>query len=173
MLVHSQTGERFEIDISGPVRSAVQKQQAIMQAAWKPLGVEGRIDALPPAMDVETPNRSNRPAMYMGSIGDTQFLYNEQLCTCRISMPPGYTDRNRGGYSNPAMDIVYDRLRVSPDDRDRAPLYREIVRLAMGDLAVWPFYWDVYAALALSSVRGEITPANNGVLMNIMEWDKV
>ena len=173
MLVHSQTGERFVLELAGPARSALQKQQAIIADGWKPMGVEGEIFVVPSALDLIAETRSTRPGIYLGSIAAERYFYQDQLHAREITSSANWSLRNRGGYSSPAVDAIHDQLRVTIDESQRVGLQRELVRTAMADVALWPLYWDVYPVLAVASVKGQIHPSKGGTLTNIMEWDKV
>ena len=58
------------------------------------------------------------------------------------------------------------------DEAQRIEFHRELARTAMSDVALWPFFWDVYPVLASSSVKARIEPSKGGTLYNIVEWDK-
>jgi peptide/nickel transport system substrate-binding protein len=173
ILLHNQTGERFTLELAGPARVALQKQQAIISDGWKPLGVEGEIFVVPSAMDLVAENRSTRPGIYLGSIAAERYYYQDQLHSREITSSANWQLRNRGGYSNPAIDALHDQLRVTIDQNQRVSLQRDLARTAMEDVALWPLYWDVYPVLAIASVKADIRPAKGGTLTNITEWDKL
>ena len=172
MLVHNQSGERFVLELAGPARVALQRQQAIIADAWKPIGVEGEIFVVPSALDLIPETRSTRPGIYLGSIAAERYFFQDQLHTREITTAANWSLRNRGGYSNPAVDAIFDQLKVTIDERQRVGLQRDLVRASMADVALWPFFWDVYPVLALSSVKAKIEPSKGGTLTNILEWDK-
>jgi len=173
MLVHNQTGERFSLELAGPARVALQKQQAIISDGWKPLGVEGEIFVVPSAMDLVAENRSTRPGIYLGSIAAERYYYQDQLHSREITSAANWQLRNRSGYSNPAIDALHDQLRVTIDQNQRVALQRDLVKTAMDDVALWPLYWDVYPVLSIASVKADIRPAKGGTLTNVTEWDKL
>ncbi|HEY3115427.1 MAG TPA: ABC transporter substrate-binding protein, partial [Chloroflexota bacterium] len=172
LLVHAQTGESFKLELAGPVRPALQKQQAIIADGWKAIGVQGDIFVVPSALDLIAETRSTRPGVYLGSLTAERYYFQDQLHSREITSLANWVLRNRGGYSNLAVDAVQDRLRVTIDQAERVTLQREFVRMAMEDVALWPFYWDVYPVLAVGSVKAPIFPSKGNTLSNIMDWDK-
>lgn len=170
--VHSQTGERLKVELAGPVRAPLQKQQNIIADNWKAIGVEGEIFVIPSALDLIAETRSVRPGAYLGSIAAERYLYQDQMHSREVTSAANWNLRNRGGYVSPAADELQDRLRVTIDERQRTTLHRDLVRLVMQDVAIWPFYWDVYAVIAVESVKGTINPSKGGTFRNIIEWDK-
>ena len=172
VLVNSD-GEKLEVELAGPVRTALQKQQAIIADGWKPLGVAGQIYVVSAVDDQNAETRSIRPSTYLGSIAADRYYFEDQLHSREITGPNNWGKRNRGGYSSPALDISLDRLRATIDGRERVAGYREQLRIAMGDVALWPLYWDVYPVLAVAGVKADVIhPAKGGVMSNILEWDK-
>lgn len=169
----NQAGERFEYELAGPTRPELQKQQAIIADGWKPLGVVGMIKVLSSAEDLVQSNRSITPGAYLGSIAADQYYFASQMHSAQITSAANWQLRNRGGYSNPAVDALYDRLNKTVDVGERAGLHGDIARVVMQDVGIWPFYWSPYPVLALAKVRGGIYPAKGGIVNNIMEWDVV
>lgn len=172
IFVHGQTGERLKVELAGPVRGPLQKQQNIIADNWKAIGVEGEIFVIPSALDLISETRSVRPGAYLGSISPDRYYYQDQMHSREITSAANWSLRNRGGYLSPAVDDLHDRLRTTIDERQRVGLHRDLVRAVMQDVAIWPFYWDVYAVLAVGSVKGPIHPSKGSTLRNIMEWEK-
>lgn len=172
IFVHGPSGERLKVELAGPVRGPLQKQQNIIADNWKAIGAEGEIFVIPSALDLINETRSVRPGVYLGSIAAERYYYQDQMHSREITSAANWSLRNRGGYSSPVVDDLHDRLRAIIDERQRTGLHRELVRAVMQDVAIWPFYWDVYAVLAVESVKGSIHPSKGGTLRNITEWDK-
>jgi peptide/nickel transport system substrate-binding protein len=79
---------------------------------------------------------------------------------------------NRGGYSNPRVDDLLDRMVVTIAPAERLALHHELLREQMGDVALMPLYWDLDPILMLKGVRGVATPSGAVNLANILQWDK-
>ncbi|MBM2809518.1 MAG: hypothetical protein HW416_277 [Chloroflexi bacterium] len=173
MVVARQSGERLEIEISGPQRAVVQKQQPIIGDAWRNLGVDPQIHVIPPSLDTDRKYEATRPGIILGSIGDYRLYFDNHLHSRETSSDDNrWGGRNKGGYRNPSVDAILDRLSTTIDPRPRVALNREYLQVAMGDVALMPFYWEVYPALIVASVRGPIYPAKSGGAWNAFEWDK-
>ncbi len=82
-----------------------------------------------------------------------------------------WTGNNRGGYSNPRVDDLLNKLAVVVDDRERVGLHRDLLREQMGDIALMPLYWEVLPILMLRGVTGPYMQGNEAT-PNIFEWNK-
>jgi ABC-type transport system substrate-binding protein len=82
-----------------------------------------------------------------------------------------WTGTNRGGYLNPRVDVLLDRLALTIDSRERLPLHRELLKEQMDDIALMPLVWEVMPLLVRKDVKGPRLARNEGTL-NIHEWTK-
>lgn len=144
--------------------------QQVLQAQWRALGVEVRIDNQAPRV------------LFGRSLRDRQFgdlalfgwiaapdsdqrtiLHTEGIPT----VDNGYAGQNYTGYSNPKMDELLDEMEGELDPAKRAEISGEIQRLYMTDLPVLPLYWraNVYV---LPHWLGGVRPT--GHLMPTTLW---
>ena len=61
---------------------------------------------------------------------------------------------NWGGYTNPRVDTVLERLIATIPPAERLPLQRELLQVTLDDVAIAPLYWNVAPVLALENVKG-------------------
>lgn len=170
ILVHQPSGERFTIEVSGQQRAIIQKQQAIIAEAWKAIGADVELHVTPPALDSDRKYESTRPGVLLGSIADRRFFFDKALHSRETTSDENrWGSRNKGGYSEPQSDRLFDELGRTIDGRQRTGLVRDLVRSHMQDVALMPFFWEVEPVLALGSVT---IPADKTFAEYIYEWRK-
>ena len=172
VLVEAQSGERFLTDFWANERLDLQRSQAIIAEGWKNLGVQVSVPVVSAALSADRRNEVLLSGPRVGSVRTDRFLYDGQLATREIASEANrWGGRNRGAYSNPEADAVFDRLASTIDIRQRVPLYRELVRLWMGDIAIMPLYWDIEPVFHVASVKGPIGGGQQ-TTWNVFEWSK-
>jgi ABC-type oligopeptide transport system substrate-binding subunit len=103
--------------------------------------------------------------------GGNAFYEDRLHSTAITSAANRWTGRNRGGYGNPAVDAVLDRLYTTIDARSRLELHRQLVQAAMGDVAIMPLYWEIVPILAVKGVTGPKVVRNEST-HNFFRWDR-
>lgn len=172
VLVENQTGERFTTDFWANERLDLQRSQAIIAEGWKNLGVQVAVPVVSAALSADRRNEVLLSGPRIGSVRTDRFLYDGQLAGKEIATEANrWGGRNRGGYSNPEADVLFDRLGGTIDLRQRVPLYREIARLWLGDVAIMPTYWDIEPVFHVANVKGPIHGGQQ-TTWNIFEWSK-
>ncbi len=118
--------------------------QQVLQAQWKAVGIEMRIDNQPARVlfGATLRERTYGDLALFGWIAapeSTQrtLLYSEEIPTAAN----GWSGQNFTGYANPAMDQVIDAIERELDPAKRQPLWAEMQRLYMTDLPALPLYW--------------------------------
>jgi peptide/nickel transport system substrate-binding protein len=165
-------GERFEVDLWANERLDLQREQAIVAEQWKGLGVQASIQVVSAVMSQDRRNEVLLSGPRIGSVRIDRFLYDNQLHSRETANEANrWGGRNRGAYGNPEGDAILDRLGNTIDVRDRTPLYRESLRIHLGDVAIMPMYWEIEPVMHLGSVKG-ITHAGQQTTFNFHEWNK-
>jgi len=172
VLVHAQTGERFETTLWTRPRIG---DKAVTVAAdyWKAIGVDAGIYVVPPAREEDREYTSSYPGALMTASGiDVAGSgYLPRIDAREVSGPANrWGGRNKGGYSNPKVDQLWDRLNTTVEPLARLALQREQAQEVLGDVAGMMLYWEVGVTLALRGVQADITPTNPG--WNAFEWNK-
>jgi peptide/nickel transport system substrate-binding protein len=171
VLIHQQTGDRFEVEINGGATAYIEREQNIVGDGWKAAGVHVTFFNLPPALANVLENRVTRPGAGIYAIGESRFPlapHSKNIGSERNR----WSGQNYGAYSNPAVDTLIDRLETTIAPDERGGIQRELLTLMMGDLVVWPMYWDLTNVLALKGVKGIRTGEGGYHTWNIFEWDK-
>src|SRR5205823_3273693 len=88
-----------------------------------------------------------------------RIVCGSHACTCSPRVFPAldanrWNGNNRGGYSNPRVDAILDRLVVTIDTTERLQLHKDLLREQMGDVALIPLYWNADPVLAVKGLTG-------------------
>jgi peptide/nickel transport system substrate-binding protein len=173
VLVYPGTGERFEIELSGAPRQDTQRMQAVMREQFKAVGVDAVLYNFPAALASDNEVRSTRPGVTLNGTGSANF-FTSTMYSSRIPGPENrWGGSNWGGYNNPRVDALLDRLNATIPPTERLPLQRELLQVILGDVALAPVYWNVVPVLALAGVKGfALEGGTSGQTWNFFEWDK-
>ncbi len=168
ILVHGPSGERFAIDLYGSQGSRTDKEEPIIADGWKAVGAQVGQFSIPAALGSDREYRSKLSGVNLsGGVGFDDFTSDRLHSKFISSEATRWNGGNRGGYNNPAVDAILDRLVVTVAPEERLRLHRELLGEQMGDVALMPLYWQVDPALALNGVRGfDLTT------WNFFAWDK-
>lgn len=169
VLAHNQSGERFLIQLTarGP-RDA--KEQLIIADNWKAIGALLDLYSVPPALQGDREHTSTLSGAWLATL-QIEHLTTDRFHTRSITSPATrWTGNNRGGYSNPRVDTLLDRLTATIPPAERLGLYRELLKEQMGDLPLMMLYWEGDILLAVKGVRNAHGGGNS--TWNFFEWDK-
>jgi len=166
VLEHQQSGERLELMLyGGPAQF---KDLNVIDDEWKSVGVDVDLYVVPPELDRDRQTRSTLPGAGSVQAPGEQF-YTDRMHSKGITSPTnGWSGLNRGGYSNPNVDLLLDQLVATIDQSARLPLHQALLQEQMGDVALMPLNWPVRLVLVLNGVQG----VTGGSTWNINEWDK-
>ncbi len=168
ILVHSQTGERFDYKVHIQEAKSAQ-DQAIVSDMWKAIGVNAQQTALPIPRDREA--EAKQPGVIVTSPKGYEIPYLEssrQHSTNISTAANRWTGRNRGGYVNPEMDALINRISLTIDPKEAVPLHRQLLQVGLSDVALIPLYFDVNAIAMAKGIRGPI--GGTTVETNFFEW---
>jgi hypothetical protein len=62
-------------------------------------------------------------------------------------------------------------MNATIDQQERLNLHRQLLQLQMGEVAVYPLFWEVAPILMVAGVSGP-RAVRNQVTANIFEWDR-
>ena len=173
ILVGGQTGERFETELWGLTGQtfALERHLSIIADGWKGLGAQVDFGAIPPARLREAQYVAEHPGPLLTSFAARQFSVDRLYSEAIPSAANRWSGFNRGGYSNPAVDELFERLTVTIDEGQRIGITRQMLQQVMGDVVLMPLYWEVVPTLMVKGVSG---PKHVGTdtTRNIFVWDK-
>ncbi len=166
-LVHA-SGERFDVQLS-VMEAKDERQQAIVADHWKGLGAQVSFYTFVRPRDRQL--EALQPGGVLASPKAYEYAYQSRIYSGNLSTAANrWTGRNRGGYSNPAVDAILERLAVTIDAREALALHRQLVQDAIGDIALMPMYYDVNPVLMLKGVKGPV--GGTSLEWNFAQWDK-
>lgn len=171
VLVHQPTGDRFEVELWANQGAGTDKEQNIVADGWKAVGASVNLFVIPAARLGDREFESTHPGPLITNPSGSAF-YEERLHSSAITSPANrWTGRNRGGYVNPRVDEVLDKLQVTLEPRERLELHKQLLREQMGDVALMPLYWEIVPVLALKGVTGPKVVRNEAT-QNFFRWNK-
>ncbi|MBR0596699.1 ABC transporter substrate-binding protein [Sinanaerobacter chloroacetimidivorans] len=77
------------------------------------------------------------------------------------------------GYSNPALDLLLDKMESGISVKDRASTYTKIKDILTDDLPYFCLLYKTYGAIASPSLQGEIKPYFNNLYHGCEKWFNV
>jgi peptide/nickel transport system substrate-binding protein len=171
ILVHQLSGERFETEIMHRAGSGAEKEANIIADGWKAIGVQVAFAPLTAQTANDRELMSTRPGPYITSPTGPGF-YDRRLHSSQAATAASrWTGVNRGGYSNPKVDDILDRLAIAIDPGQQIDLHRALVQEQMGDIALMPLHWAAVPILMVRGVTGPQTISNRATF-HIWQWDK-
>jgi len=171
ILVHQPTGERFEIEIMHRPGGGPEKEANIIADGWKAIGAVVDFSILTPQQLADRQHQAIRPGPYVTSPSGNNF-YDRRLHSLAIARAETrWTGTNRGGYNNPKVDEVLDKLAITIEPRERINLHRQLLDEQMVDIAVMPLFWEVVPILMVRGVTGP-QMALNEATHNMWQWDR-
>jgi peptide/nickel transport system substrate-binding protein len=169
VLVHQQSGERFEVQLASRRAAQEQKIARIVADYWRRAGA--RVEEAfrgPERLEDELENLAKLPGAIVQT-GRHDRLYTDRYHTRNIASPANqWSGRNRGGYSNPRVDTLLDQLAATIPAEERLPLHQALLQEKLGDLGVMLLYWEYDPYFVSKTAKGPIM----GEAWNFWEWDK-
>jgi peptide/nickel transport system substrate-binding protein len=147
------SGERFETEVWARAGGSFEREMNIVGDAWKAVGVQVAQNLIPAARQNDREYQASYPGGLITEPPGLQFMQNRLHSTIIPSPANRWSGFNRGGYNDPRMDSVLDRLNATLDERDRLPLHRELLQLVMGEVATMPLYWVAVPIMAVKGVK--------------------
>ncbi len=172
-LTNASTGERFETELWGLSGQGfgLERQLSIIADGWKDVGAQVQLNIVPPARVSDAEYVTFHPGPLFTNPSGERF-YIDRLNSRYIPTAANrWTGFDRGGYSNPRVDALYEQLNRTIDTRDRLTLHQQLLQEQMGDVALMPLYWEVVPTLMVKGVSGPKHVRNDST-HNIFDWDK-
>lgn len=171
-LAHAPTGERFEVELRANQGGGSEREQNVIAGNWKAIGALVTLTVIPVARQADNEYQNTYSGGYVFFSGAPAYyafrLHSKEIASAATR----WQGRNRGGYSNPRVDALLDRLVVTVDPTERLPLHRELLQEQMGDVPVMPLYWFVDPLLLAAGVQ--VPPVPKGeVTANFFHWNKM
>src|SRR5213078_578700 len=122
ILVHQTTGDRFETTLHGSQSTRTEREQSIIADGWKAIGANTTTSIIPAALNNDREYRSTLMGSQLIGVGYDAF-YTDRLHSKFITSAANrWNGTKRGGYNNPKVDSILDKLVVTINQAERLDL---------------------------------------------------
>jgi peptide/nickel transport system substrate-binding protein len=166
------TGELFQLRLWNTPSSAADREMNALADSWKSVGVLTELYLIPTALTSDRQHRATLPGAGLTGVPYGDFWVDRLHSRNMTGEANRWVGSNRGGYNNPKVDELLDRLVVTISPAERLVLHRQLLHEQLGDVALMPLYYDLDPTLTLKGVRGVTTPRGAVNLANVLAWDK-
>ena len=161
-------GERFQFEM----RDTGDDYLNVLADAYKKAGIGVIQTVIPAQQGSDREYRSLHPGVELTS--NTYTEYDKvRLHSSDVAAPGNrYAGGNKGGFTNPEMDRLLDRLAQTVPPADRTAIQADILNLALAELPVLPIHWSINVMTATARVKNLHIPTPLAVeTWNLPEWD--
>jgi peptide/nickel transport system substrate-binding protein len=171
-LLVNQAGEPWSVMLWNTQSSGAEREMNVVADSWKGIGAQTELYIVPAALVNDREGRAKLPGGGLTGFG-YDAVWTDRLHSRNVTAAANrWLGINRGGYSNPQVDDLLDRLVVTVAPAERLALHRQLLQAQMGDVALMPLYWDLDPILMLKGVKGVAATNGSLNLFNAMAWDK-
>ncbi len=172
VLVHQSTAERFESEIWSSGSDQARWAVAFIEY-WKAVGAELTPHAIPASLTAGAGREYNskRPGPRIGTFSAETYTQDRPHSKAIPTATNRWTGTNEGGYVNPRVDAILERIARAIDPREKATVHRELVQEMMGDIHLMPLWWNMIPTVMANGVRG-VKAVTIGGTLSSFEWDK-
>lgn len=176
VLVNNQTGEQLDLLLritqAQGASAGKEKEATIIRDNWQTVGARMQIDIVPPARAGDRQYEATVSGVSLtGNLTPERWYTTRTLSRLIASDENRWGGGNKGGYSNPRVDAVLDKLQTTIDPRQRVDLHRQLLQEQMGEVVLMPLYWEYAPIFMLKGVKDSVVGARMGY--RFAEWDKV
>ncbi len=172
----SPTTGRFKTDVRVTAGPEFERGQAIVMDAWRRAGVDVSGSILPAAQARDREARQTFPGMASRGGG----LEERSFTTAEIGSPANrWTGDNRGGWSNPEYDRIYNAFTATIDQVERTRNTVQMLKLLGEELPAYPMYLALQVNIQVAGLQGP-EPGTSGFgamtpgtlpYWNIQDWE--
>jgi peptide/nickel transport system substrate-binding protein len=159
------------LSIEARISAGVQNEQelSVLADGWRRAGFDITERPYPVALSSDGQFRATFPGLLHNSAGGAA----NSLITSGIPRPENrWAGANRGGWSDPAYDRLYDAFNTTLDVGQRNQQIAEMARLTSEQLPVLPVVYDFTVVAHVRELRGPKngSPAANNWDAHLWEW---
>jgi ABC-type transport system substrate-binding protein len=150
-------GARFFLDFAVMSASDIERMQAILSDGWKQAGFEVRPRVFDPRAFASSETRSTVPGLaYSFHSGERGFTSAE------VSSPANrWSTTNRGGWTNPEYDRLYDVWSSTLDPVQRGILAAQMVALVSQNVPGYTLYASTTLSAWVAALHGPTDATNS------------
>jgi peptide/nickel transport system substrate-binding protein len=169
----SSTGERFKPDFWVTAGAQYERHQAIIVEAWKRAGIDSEPYALPLVAGRNNETRATFPGLTQIGGGSTEDSVMKNFLTSQIgSASNAWRGSNRGAWSRPEFDQLWDSYTVTLEKPERTRQIIAMAKLISEDVPGYPLYANV-------DIRAKAAPLHANIVevptstpsWNVYEWE--
>jgi peptide/nickel transport system substrate-binding protein len=168
--VNTTTGERFATSVWNTPGSGGDQESAITADQMRTFGIATEEVLVPASKLNDREFRAQFPGLSVTSLTSTlefengEFRYREPTRTLPLGAP-------RGGYNNPQVNALIDKLEGTVAETDRSSLQRQIMQVVMQELPIMPLYWNVETMTIRKGVTGPAGRTGRNVTYPLATWN--
>ncbi|HEY3117303.1 MAG TPA: ABC transporter substrate-binding protein, partial [Chloroflexota bacterium] len=156
------------LDVEVRVTGEREDEATLIDADWRKSGISASIFVVPRAQTNDVEFRVNFPGV--ATSATTDVVAPSQVTTSQAPTAANkFTGKNRGSYSNPELDRLYDLSLKTLDAQKRDDILVDLERLYTSDVAHLVLYYQPRAA-ASRGIEGIKPPVRDTYLWNLWEW---
>ncbi len=171
-LFASATGERFSPEFIVEAGTVFERQLALMTETWARAGIEVQPGILPTPAMRDNEARATFVGLYSPSTGAGERSLQLHASSAIGSPANRWIGINRGAWSNPEYDRLYELFNTTLDRRERDRLVVEMVKVHSEQVPVFYTYFNIGVLAHLANLKG---PAAGNVdrlnYWNVHEWE--
>ena len=169
----SAAGRRLQPDFQVRATEQFVRGQTIMVDYWRRAGFFVQPSQLP-EVQVDISERHTFPAMAGQSAGGSEVERLQRFASAEIGLATNrWRGSNRGGWSNPEYDRLWDGFKQTLDRPERNRLAVQMMRVLNDDLPSYVVYANFAVMAHTASLKGPQveTRETSAPLWNIFEWE--
>ena len=166
-------GQRFSPELRAVANGQEERENAIIADSWRRVGVDVHSRLLSDIEDADREFRSTFPAFSAANTGLDEptlllKLYSQNIPTAANR----WMGSNRGGWSNPDYDRLYEGLTQSLERNARNQAVVDAMKLVNDELPIFPLYYNYIVTAHSASLAGprEYAPGGSGML-DVANWE--
>ncbi len=167
------TGARFAPDFEVLESADYERAGQIMYDGWRRAGIDVQFSTLPNAMIRNNERRHKAPGITSpgAGLGSAKLVFS-QWSTAEIGTAENrWSGNNRGGWSEPAFDRLYDAYNTTLEPSARDQVVADAMKIMSDQLPGIPIYYNIYPQAVAASLTGPTAgPSSETVYWNIQDW---
>lgn len=164
----SPAAGRFLTELMVIAQAQNEAEMSIMAAMWRSAGFDIREGILPAAQAQSGQTRASFPGLFTSGGGSGESLL-ANLSTAGIPRPDNrWTGSNRGAWSNPDYDRLFESFNTTLDRRERNRQVVEMMKVFTADLGAFSLYFQPSITAHVAALRG---PTVSGSGWDVHTWE--
>jgi ABC-type transport system substrate-binding protein len=150
-----------------------EKQLAIMTDTWQKAGVDAQPWVIPVAQTRDNSTRMQFPGLLSHGVNTEERDAMVNVTTPEVGTAANrWSGSNRGGYSNPEYDRLFEQYSTTLDRSQRVQRIVEMTKFRSDELPAIMLFFNYSPVAHTAALRGPTTDAPNTTpYWNIQDWE--